>query len=212
MQHTRHPNAFALGDAGSTPNSKTGAAAIRKKAPVVVDNLRAVMGGDTPQAQYDGYAFCPLTTARTKMLIAEFDYEMKPAPSFKFIDTTKERHDMAAKASRSAVHVLEPHAEGSRLTRRLSQIRRCGKLFHPQGPTTRSSRPWRRKQVQEWVTTMASTRLPVDRASVTNSWARGVGSRSSLSSSPSSCLRRVATAGLCRPRPTPLRPWARGPE
>lgn len=93
MQHTRFPNIFALGDAGSTPNSKTGAA-IRKQAPVVVDNLRAVMAGNTPQAAYDGYASCPITTARNKMLLAEFDYELKPAPSFKFIDTTKERRDM----------------------------------------------------------------------------------------------------------------------
>jgi len=93
MQHTRHPNVFALGDAGSTPNSKTGAA-IRKQAPVVVDNLRSVMAGDTPRARYDGYASCPITTARNKMLLAEFDYELNPAPSFKFIDTTKERRDM----------------------------------------------------------------------------------------------------------------------
>ena len=32
LQHVRYPNVFALGDAGSTPNSKTGAA-IRKQAP-----------------------------------------------------------------------------------------------------------------------------------------------------------------------------------
>ena len=93
MQHNRHPNVFALGDAGSTPNSKTGAA-IRKQAPVVVDNLRSVMAGDTPRARYDGYASCPITTARNKMLLAEFDYELNHAPSFKFIDTTKERRDM----------------------------------------------------------------------------------------------------------------------
>ncbi len=32
MQHVRYPNVFSLGDAGSSPNSKTGAA-IRKQAP-----------------------------------------------------------------------------------------------------------------------------------------------------------------------------------
>ena len=32
LQHTRWPNVFALGGAGSSPNSKTGAA-IRKQAP-----------------------------------------------------------------------------------------------------------------------------------------------------------------------------------
>ncbi|KIS27402.1 pyridine nucleotide-disulfide oxidoreductase [Arthrobacter sp. SPG23] len=93
MQHKRYPEIFALGDAGSTPNSKTGAA-IRKQAPVLVKNLLAAMNGSPPSAQYSGYASCPLTTARGKMLLAEFDYSLQPAPSIPFIDTTKERTDM----------------------------------------------------------------------------------------------------------------------
>ena len=44
MQHVRFPEIFALGDAGSSPNSKTGAA-IRKQAPVVVANLKATLEG-----------------------------------------------------------------------------------------------------------------------------------------------------------------------
>lgn len=93
MRHKRYPEIFALGDAGSTPNSKTGAA-IRKQAPVLVENLLAALEGGTPSAQYGGYASCPLTTARGKMLLAEFDYTLQPAPSIPFIDTTKERSDM----------------------------------------------------------------------------------------------------------------------
>ena len=93
MQHKRYPEIFALGDAGSTPNSKTGAA-IRKQAPVLVKNLLAALEGAVPAAQYGGYASCPLTTARGKMLLAEFDYSLQPAPSIPFIDTTKERTDM----------------------------------------------------------------------------------------------------------------------
>lgn len=93
MQHTRFANVFALGDAGSTSNSKTGAA-IRKQAPVVVENLLAVRADKQPEAQYSGYASCPLTTARNKMLLAEFDYTMQPAPSIPVIDTTRERRDM----------------------------------------------------------------------------------------------------------------------
>lgn len=93
MQHKRYPEIFALGDAGSTPNSKTGAA-IRKQAPVLVKNLLGVLEGAAPEAQYGGYASCPLTTARGKMLLAEFDYTLQPAPSIPFIDTTKERSDM----------------------------------------------------------------------------------------------------------------------
>ncbi len=93
MQHTRYPNVFALGDAGSSPNSKTGAA-VRSQAPVVVKNLRAVMNGSSPSAQYDGYAACPITTSRSRMLLAEFDYSMEPRPTFPVVDTIKPRRDM----------------------------------------------------------------------------------------------------------------------
>jgi len=92
-QHVRFPEVFSLGDAGSTPNSKTGAA-IRKQAPVVVENLLAVMEGKELPASYDGYASCPITTARNRMLLAEFDYTMKPHPTLPLIDTQRERYDM----------------------------------------------------------------------------------------------------------------------
>lgn len=93
MRHNRFNNIFSLGDAGSSPNSKTGAA-IRKQAPVVAANLQASLAGKPLPASYSGYASCPLTTARNKMLLAEFDYTLRPAPSIPFIDTTHERRDM----------------------------------------------------------------------------------------------------------------------
>jgi sulfide:quinone oxidoreductase len=93
MQHTRFPEVFALGDAGSSPNSKTGAA-IRKQAPVVVANMLDVMAGKAPSARYEGYSSCPLTTSRHSMLLAEFDYSMTPKPSIPRINTLKERRDM----------------------------------------------------------------------------------------------------------------------
>jgi len=93
LQHTRYGNVFTLGDAGSTPNSKTGAA-IRKQAPVLVKNLQASLAGQPLTASYGGYASCPLTTSRDKMLLAEFDYTMKPTPSIPVIDTTKDQRDM----------------------------------------------------------------------------------------------------------------------
>lgn len=93
LQHVRYANVFALGDAGNTPNSKTGAA-IRKQAPVVVENLRSVIAGGAPTAEYHGYAGCPLTTSRGKVLLAEFDYTLTPTPSFRGIDMTKPRTDM----------------------------------------------------------------------------------------------------------------------
>ena len=61
LQHVRYPEVFALGDAGSTPNSKTGAA-IRKQAPVVVANIQDQLANRGISASYKGYAGCPLTT------------------------------------------------------------------------------------------------------------------------------------------------------
>jgi sulfide:quinone oxidoreductase len=93
MRHTRFDTVFALGDAGSSPNSKTGAA-IRKQAPVVAENVLASLAGKPLPASYGGYASCPLTTSRHKMLLAEFDYSLQHKPTFPLIDTTTERRDM----------------------------------------------------------------------------------------------------------------------
>ena len=82
-----------IGDAGSTPNSKTGAA-IRKQAPVVAANVQTQLAGGDPTERYEGYASCPLTTSSSHMLLAEFDYSMEHTPSFPVIDLTKPRRDM----------------------------------------------------------------------------------------------------------------------
>ncbi len=92
-QHVRYANVFSLGDAGSTPNSKTGAA-IRKQAPVVAANVLKQLEGGDPTERYEGYASCPLTTSRSKMLLAEFDYTMEPTPSFPVVNLQKPRRDM----------------------------------------------------------------------------------------------------------------------
>jgi len=93
MQHVRYPNVFALGDAGSTPNSKTGAA-IRKQAPVVVKNLMAYLANSSLSGEYNGYASCPIVTSNKHMLLAEFDYTMTRTPSIPLINTVKPRRDM----------------------------------------------------------------------------------------------------------------------
>jgi len=93
MQHNKYPNVFGLGDAGSTPNSKT-AAAVRKQAPVVVRNLLKLIDGGTVEDQsYDGYGSCPLTTAYGKVILAEFTYGGKVTPTFP-LDPRKERRVM----------------------------------------------------------------------------------------------------------------------
>ncbi len=94
LRHPRYENVFSLGDVSGAPNAKTGAA-IRKQAPVVAENLLAVRAGRPldPGARYDGYASCPLITGYGRLVLAEFDYDNEPAPSFPF-DTSQERYSM----------------------------------------------------------------------------------------------------------------------
>ncbi|HEY5266978.1 MAG TPA: FAD/NAD(P)-binding oxidoreductase [Acidimicrobiales bacterium] len=93
LMHVRYPEVYSLGDVCDAPTSKTGAA-IRRQAPVVVANVLATLSGREPTARYDGYAACPFTTARGKMLLAEFDYSLTPHPTIPLINTQRERYDM----------------------------------------------------------------------------------------------------------------------
>lgn len=92
LRHPKFANVFALGDCSGLPTSKTGAA-IRKQAPVVVENLLAAVEGKPPAAKYDGYTSCPVVTGYGRLVLAEFDYEGKPRETFPF-DQSKERLSM----------------------------------------------------------------------------------------------------------------------
>lgn len=92
LQHVKYPNVFSLGDSSSLPTSKTGAA-IRKQAPVLIENLLAVMNQEEPAAKYNGYTSCPIVTGYGKLMLAEFDYDNKPTETFPF-DQSKERWSM----------------------------------------------------------------------------------------------------------------------
>ena len=93
LRHVRHRDVWSLGDVAGTPNAKTGAA-VRKQAPVVVENLLAGLEDREPTASYHGYSSCPLIVEKGRVILAEFDYEGKPTPSLPLIDTTKPRRDM----------------------------------------------------------------------------------------------------------------------
>jgi sulfide:quinone oxidoreductase len=92
LQHVRYPNIFSLGDASSLPTSRTGAA-IRKQAPVLVQNLLSVMDNKPLVALYNGYTSCPIVTGYGKLVLAEFDYHNTPVETFPF-DQSKERWSM----------------------------------------------------------------------------------------------------------------------
>ncbi|HVZ56577.1 MAG TPA: FAD/NAD(P)-binding oxidoreductase [Chitinophagaceae bacterium] len=92
-----YPNVFGIGDAVALPTAKTGAA-IRKQAPVVVDNILHLMKQlPLGEKQYEGYSSCPIVTDYGKMLLAEFKYGnvRDTDPLIKrFVDTTKEQWSM----------------------------------------------------------------------------------------------------------------------
>src|SRR6267378_656396 len=81
LRHTRFENVFSLGDVCSAPNAKTMAAA-RKQAPIVAENVLAVLDAKEPRAIYDGYGSCPLTVERGRIVLAEFGYGGKLLPTF----------------------------------------------------------------------------------------------------------------------------------
>ncbi|MCK0150078.1 bifunctional protein tyrosine phosphatase family protein/NAD(P)/FAD-dependent oxidoreductase [Marivita sp. S6314] len=90
LRHKTYDNIWSLGDVMNAPNAKTAAAA-RKQAPTVADNIVADIAGRSPTAAYDGYGSCPLTVERGKIVLAEFGYGgvLKPSfPSF-LLDGTK---------------------------------------------------------------------------------------------------------------------------
>lgn len=92
LRHGTYGEVFGIGDVSSLPTSKTGAA-IRKQAPVLVENLESVMSGREPMAKYDGYTSCPIVTARGRLILAEFDYDKMPKETFPF-DQAKPRYSM----------------------------------------------------------------------------------------------------------------------
>lgn len=81
LRHKQFANIYGLGDATNTSNAKTAAAA-RKQAPVVAHNVLAARGLARGDVKYDGYGSCPLTVERGKIVLAEFSYGGKLAPSF----------------------------------------------------------------------------------------------------------------------------------
>jgi len=90
LRHKSFDNIWSLGDVMNAPNAKTAAAA-RKQAPTVAENIVADIAGRSASAQYDGYGSCPLTVERGKIVLAEFGYGGVLQPSFPkmLLDGTK---------------------------------------------------------------------------------------------------------------------------
>ncbi|HZO51396.1 MAG TPA: hypothetical protein VFB63_01700, partial [Bryobacteraceae bacterium] len=112
MQHVRYPNVFSLGDVSSTPNSKT-AAAVRKQAPVVVDNILHMMG----KTAVGGGRLCVMPTDHSFRqghpggvhLRREGHAHPAAQPRQRTLGRLVDQSD------RPAVDVLEIHVEGARV-------------------------------------------------------------------------------------------------
>jgi len=81
LRHRRYTNVFGLGDVSGTGNAKT-AAAVRKQAPVVAENVIASLRRQPLTAVYEGYGSCPLTVERGRIVLAEFGYGGVLQPTF----------------------------------------------------------------------------------------------------------------------------------
>jgi len=90
LQHVKYDNIFSLGDIAAIPLGKTGGS-VRKQYKVAVDNIISAMEGKPLTAKYDGYTVCPIITGIGTVMLAEFDWSMKPTPSFP-LDPTQERY------------------------------------------------------------------------------------------------------------------------
>lgn len=92
LRHETYANIFGVGDCTSLPTSRTGAA-IRKQAPVVVENLLAMINDEAMNGKYDGYSSCPVVTSYDTVILAEFVYGYEAEESLP-IDQSKERKSM----------------------------------------------------------------------------------------------------------------------
>lgn len=77
LRHARFANVFGLGDASSLPTTKT-AAAVRKQAPVVANNLIAALERRPLTAKYDGFSLCHILAGYDSVISAEIDYNGMP--------------------------------------------------------------------------------------------------------------------------------------
>ncbi len=83
LQHVRHPEIWAVGDAATVATRRSGGA-IRPQAKTLVKNMTAALNGRTPSARYDGYSVVPFTVSRGTVVFAEFDRRGRLRPSVPF--------------------------------------------------------------------------------------------------------------------------------
>jgi len=89
LAHLRFAGVWGLGDAADVQASRSGGA-LRKQAGVVADNLARRRSG-AELVTYNGYSTAPITVARHRLVLAEFDRDDRITPSFPVLDLVKAR-------------------------------------------------------------------------------------------------------------------------
>lgn len=89
LQHPEHPRVWGLGDVAVVDALPSGGA-LRKQVPVVAHNIAARRTGG-PVRRYDGYSVAPVTTSRSRLLLAEFNRHGRPQPTVRFPDLATPR-------------------------------------------------------------------------------------------------------------------------
>jgi len=79
LQHQKHPNVYAIGDATDLPISKSGSTA-HFEAPVVASRIASVLRGTAPKEAYEGRVMCFLEIGEGKATALRFDYQHPPVP------------------------------------------------------------------------------------------------------------------------------------
>lgn len=92
LQHPDHPTVWGLGDAAEVDALPSGGA-LRKQVPVVAHNIAARRTGATMR-HYDGYSVGPVTTSRSRLLLAEFDRQRRPKPTISVPDLARPRRSL----------------------------------------------------------------------------------------------------------------------
>lgn len=80
LRHRHDDRVYGIGDCTDLPTSKTAAAA-RKQAHVLTENIVADTTSVVDEAHYDGTTACPLLTRKGHAILAMFDYEKPVAPA-----------------------------------------------------------------------------------------------------------------------------------
>ncbi|KUO18213.1 type III sulfide quinone reductase, selenoprotein subtype [Streptomyces dysideae] len=79
LQHSGHPEVFAIGDAAGVPASKAGSVA-HFEGEVLVHNIGRFLAGQSLDASFDGHANCFVETGFHKALLIDFNYDTEPLP------------------------------------------------------------------------------------------------------------------------------------